>query len=150
MLTFKEFLSEKTHVSIDIQADSGWLKRVPEINKDLLGVLAKPFLNSALFVNACRGTLERYGILLPAYQAIQQVSMEGDVVYALGNSGHYVHMVHNLDCDGFVNGHCKILDQAELDSLSGEELIPDEEEGCCDKGAPKKPWIPPDRKTAAD
>lgn len=131
MLTFKQFLEEKTEVAIDIKADSGWLKRIPEINKDLLGVLAKPFLNSATFVNACRGTLERYGILLPAFQAIQQLAMELDVMYALGDSGYYIHMVHNLDCEGFVDGHCKILTQAEKNSLAGEELIPDEEEGCC-------------------
>lgn len=132
MLGFKEYLEEKTNVTIDIQADSGWLKRLQEINADLAKVTAKPFLNSPLFVNACRGTLERYGILLPSYQAVQQVSMEADVVYALGDSGYFIHMVHNLDCHGNVDGHCKILSQAELDTLAGEELIPDEEEGCCD------------------
>lgn len=158
MLGFKEYLSEKHNVTIDIQADSGWLKRVPEINSDLAKVTAKPFLNSPMFVNACRGTLERYGILLPSYQAVQQVSMELDVVYALGDSGYFVHMVHNLDCDGNVDGHCKVITQGELDTLAGEELIPDEEEGCgcgsnckCKCGSKQpKPWIPPDRRTAAD
>src|SRR5210317_1846861 len=148
MLGFREYLEEKTNVTIDIKADSGWLKRVPEINSDLAKVTAKPFLNSPMFVNACRGTLERYGILLPSYQAVQQISMEADVVYALGGSGHYIHMVHNLDCDGNVDGSCQIIDQAGLDKIAGEELIPDEEEGCCDTGVPKKQWIPPDRKTA--
>jgi hypothetical protein len=136
MLTFKQFLEEKTEVFIDIKSDSGWLKRVPEINKDLANVLAKPFQNSAVFVNAARGTLERYGILLPAFQAVQQLAMELDVMYALGNSGYYVHIVHNLDCNGFVDGHCKILTQAEKNELEPEELIPDEEEGCCDKENP--------------
>ena len=135
MLGFKQYLEEKHNVTIDIKADSGWLKRVEEINADLAKVTARPFLNSPLFVNACRGTLERYGILLPSYQAVQQVSMELDVVYALGESGYYVHMVHNLDCNGNVDGHCKILTQAELDDIAGEELIPDEDEGCCDDPA---------------
>jgi hypothetical protein len=135
MLGFKQYLEEKHNVTIDIKADSGWLKRIPEINADLAKVTAKPFLNSPLFVNACRGTLERYGILLPAFQAVQQVTMELDVVYALGESGYYIHMVHNMDCNGNVDGHCKILTQAELDSLAGQELIPDEEEGCCDDPA---------------
>jgi len=130
MLGFKEYITERDNVTIDIQADSGWLKRLPEINKDLLAVNARPFLNSALFVNACRGTLERYGILLPAFQAMQQLSMEADVVYALGSSGFYIHMVHNLDCDGNVDGSCKIIDQAGLDSIAGERLVPDEAEGC--------------------
>lgn len=131
MLGFKEYLEEKHNVTIDIQSDSGWLKRVPEINADLAKVTAKPFLNSPLFVNACRGTLERYGILLPAFQAVQQVTMELDVVYALGDSGWFIHMVHNMDCNGNVDGHCKVITQSELDSIAGAELIPDEEEGCC-------------------
>lgn len=133
MLGFKQYLEEKHNVTIDIQSDSGWLKRVHEINADLAKVTARPFLNSPLFVNACRGTLERYGILLPSYQAVQQVSMELDVVYALGDSGYFVHMVHNLDCNGNVDGHCKVITQAELDTIG--ELIPDEEEGCCDNPA---------------
>lgn len=135
MLGFKEYLEEKHNVTIDIQSDSGWLKRVPEINADLAKVTAKPFLNSPLFVNACRGTLERYGILLPAFQAVQQVTMELDVVYALGDSGWFIHMVHNMDCNGNVDGHCKVITQSELDSIAGTELIPDEEEGCCDDPA---------------
>lgn len=131
MLGFKQYLEEKHNVTIDIQSDSGWLKRVHEINADLAKVTARPFLNSPLFVNACRGTLERYGILLPSYQAVQQVSMELDVVYALGDSGYFVHMVHNLDRDGNVDGHCKVITQAELDTLAGEELVSDEEDCGC-------------------
>lgn len=128
MLGFKQYLEERDNVTIEITADSGWLPQIGKANEDLEKVTAHPFLNSALFVNAVRGTLERYGILLPAHSNLQQLSMEGEVVYALGDSGHFVYVVHNLDPNGNVEGYAQIVDQDELDSLAVMDRLPDEEE----------------------
>ena len=128
MLGFKQYLLERDNVVIDIQSDSGWVPQIDKANEDLERVTAHPFLNSALFVNAVRGTLERYGILLPAHSNMQQLAMEGEVVYALGDSGHFVYMVHNLDPNGNVEGYTQIVDQDELDSLATMDRLPDEEE----------------------
>ena len=131
MLGFKKYLEERDNVTIDIQADSGWVKRIDEVNRELVQILARPFMNSALFVNASRGTLERYGILLPAHQAMQQLSMEADVAYALGDTGYYVHMVHKMDRDGGIDGSTKIVTQAELDAIAEDDIVGDAEACIC-------------------
>lgn len=125
MLRFKEFVTEDATVVIDIQPDLA-LSHIDKANEDLEEVTKMPFVNSALFVNAVRGTLERYGIVLPAHSNMQQLSLEGEVVYQLGNSGHYVYMVHNLDPDGGIEGYASIVDEEELHDLSGLDFDNDE------------------------
>jgi len=127
MLGFKEYLNERTHVEIDVAPDA-WLPQLDKLNQDLEQVTLKSFVNSALFVNAVRGTLERYGILLPPFSNMQQLSMESEVVYALGESNHFVYMVHNLDPDGYVEGYAQVIEQADLDALGTMDRLGDEEE----------------------
>lgn len=115
MLRFKEYL-EEDHVVIDVDPNYT-LSNIDKANEDLDAVTEHPFVNSALFVNAVRGTLERYGVILPAHSNMQQLSLEGEWVYQLGDSGHYVYMVHNLDNEGAVEGYAQIVDQEELEDL---------------------------------
>lgn len=143
MLKFKDFLSEETHVVIDGHPDLA-LMSIDKVNEDLDAVTLQPFVNSALFVNAVRGTLERYGIVLPAHSNMQQLSMESEVVYSLGDSGFYVYMVHNLNPDGYVEGYASIVDEEELGDLAalGGEVDAEEFE----QPEPPKPFIPPARR----
>lgn len=124
MLKFKEFVTEEHEVVIDVEPTVA-LSHLDKANEDLDLVTLQPFVNSALFVNAVRGTLERYGIVLPAHSNMQQLSMEGEYVYALGDSGHYVYMVHNLTPEGAVEGYAQIVDHEELEDL--KELNDDED-----------------------
>lgn len=142
MLRFKEFLNEETHVTIDVHPDLA-LMSIDKVNEDLDSVTLQPFVNSALFVNAVRGTLERYGIVLPAHSNMQQLSMESEVVYALGESGHYVYMVHNLNDEGYVEGYASVVTEEELNDLAS--LDDGEEEEISQPEEPRR-WIPPARR----
>lgn len=150
MRKFKEYITESEEIVIDTTADLA-IASIEKVNDDLDAVTDTTFLNSSLFVNAVRGTLERFGILLPPFSNMQQLAMEGETVYTLGETGYFVYMVHNLDPNGFVEGFASIVDHEDLNDLAhlstmgaldGEEIEPTE--------SPVKPWIPPDRKTAAD
>lgn len=48
---------------------------------------------------------------------MQQLSLEGEYVYSLGDSGQFVYMVHNLDDNGNVEGYAQIVDSDELEDL---------------------------------
>lgn len=117
LLSFKDFINEEQSVVIDLENVTFTLENLDKVNEDLDAVTQKPFINSALFVNAVRGTLERFGVALPAHSNMQQLSMEAEYTYALGDSGHYVYMVHNLDEDGNVEGYAQIVDSEELEDL---------------------------------
>lgn len=116
-LSFKQYFSEETHIEIDVDPKLA-LSHLDKANEDLDAITMNPFVNSALFVNAVRGTLERYGIVLPAHSNMQQLAMEGEYVYALGESGHYVYMVHNLNEEGQVEAYAQIVDEDELADLA--------------------------------
>jgi hypothetical protein len=117
MLRFKEFLNEGEQVHIDIDPEFA-LTQVDKINEDLEAVTAKSFVNSALFINAVRGTLERYGIVLPAYSNMQQLSLEGETTYTLNNTEYSVYMVWNLDEDHGVEGYATLANEEELADLA--------------------------------
>lgn len=117
MIGFREFLNEEEYVHIDFDVNNSSLGDLEKINEDLDAVTANPYVNSAVFVNSVRGTLERYGIVLPAHVNMQQLSLEGEYVYSLGDSGQFVYMVHNLDDNGNVEGYAQIVDSDELEDL---------------------------------
>lgn len=127
MLSYKEFLKEnQQEPAIPIVGDHKFtLDNLDKANEDLDLVTNTTFVNSSIFVNAVRGTLERFGVVLPAASNMQQLAIEAEYVYALGDSGHYVYMVHDLDPDGHVEGYAQIVDQEELADL--KELDDDED-----------------------
>jgi hypothetical protein len=146
MLRFKEFIAEEGEVHLDVDPKLA-LSNLDKANDDLDKVTDATFRNSAVFINAVRGTLERYGILLPAFSNMQQLSMEGETVYALGDSGMHVYMVHNLNNEGAVEGYATIVNKSDLDDLlrlKGEpdESIPD----APDSNPGKLPWYPKARR----
>lgn len=118
MLNFKDFiLTEEDHIVLDVDLKTAPLGDIDKINADLDAITLNPYVNSALFVNSVRGTLERYGILLPAHSNLQQLSLEGETVYQLGDSGQHVYMVHNLNPEGEVEAWAQIVDGDELEDL---------------------------------
>jgi hypothetical protein len=119
MKSFRDFLKEEqTHIDIEVELKNAPVGDIEKINEDLDAVTVNPFVNSVMFVNTIRGTLERYGILLPAHSNLQQLALEGEYVYKLGESGQYVYMVHNLSPEGTVEGYANIVTGEELDDLS--------------------------------
>lgn len=119
MLNFKQFVSEgEEHIVIDIDLEKSPLGDIDKINADLDAVTLNPYVNSAMFVNSIRGTLERYGIILPAHSNLQQLSLEGEYVYQLGDSGQYIYMVHNLNPEGEVEAWAQLVDGEELEDLT--------------------------------
>jgi hypothetical protein len=124
MLRFKEFIKED-RVQIDVKPEFA-LSSMDKANEDLEAVTKNPFVNSSTFINAVRGTLERYGIVLPAHSNLQQLSLEGETVYVLGDSGHYVYMVHNLDPNGGVEGYATIVNETDLRQLSSMDFDNDD------------------------
>lgn len=119
MLRFKDYITEEhtAEVHLDNVEPSLVLSHIDKANEDLDRVTEEPFVNSALFVNAVRGTLERYGVVLPAHSNMQQLALEAEYTYAIGDTGHYVYIVHNLNPEGAVEGYAQIVDGEELEDL---------------------------------
>lgn len=127
MLRFKEYLQEEVaeqsieDLSIDVDSDT-LLNMIENINDSLDAVTEKPFVNSAIFINAVRGTLERYGVILPAGYEMPMLSMDAETVYKLGDTGYHLYIVHNSLPDIGVDGYATIANAQELEDLmSGEE-----------------------------
>lgn len=150
MLRFKEFVTEEHTAEVDLDnvTPEYVLSHLDKANEDLDAVTENPFTNSALFVNAVRGTLERYGIVLPAHSNMQQLSMEAEFVYALGESGHFVYMVHNLNPEGYVEGYAQIVDAEELQDLKAMNDDWEDEDSAGDQGTGPSEWkkYPPARR----
>ena len=128
MQTFKQFLNEAEDLVIDNIDSSQLLNHIDDINDALDAVLEeKYFVNSAVFFNAVRGTLERFGILIPAGYEMPMLSLEAETVYALGDSGYYLYVTHETEDDG-VEGYAAVVDQADLDDLLSAEDDEEEED----------------------
>jgi hypothetical protein len=140
MESFKQYFTESTHISIDMDPAFA-LTQIEKINEDLDTITLPTFVNSGIFVNAVRGTLERYGIVLPAHSNMQQLSLEGEWVYQLGESGYFVYMVHDLTDEGAVEGYATIADAEELEDLA--ELNDDEDEDDVEEPTPVRRRLPP-------
>ncbi len=137
-----------------IKHSDQFLKVVDKVNEDLDRVTVNPFVNSSLFMNTIRGTLEKYGILLPHNDCMPQIELEGEKLYGLGY-GYSLYIVHNLDPDGNIEGYATIADEDELDELLGMEDEDEECENCgstdcdCDEysdDSVQRRWTPPARK----
>jgi hypothetical protein len=133
MLSFKEFLNEEERMEIPYSPDKNLLEEnLDLINNDLEAVTAKPFVNSAVFFNAIRGTLERFGILIPPGYETPIMNIEAEVVYSLDNdSGYYVYIVHNLSPDGLIEGYAQVVNEEDLNdllNLDDEDITEKDEE----------------------
>ena len=115
------------------------------VNGELDKVTEDPFVNSILFVNAVRGTLERFGIVLPPPVNMTMIELESEMVFEIPNTSHYVYMTHNLDLDGHVEGYAQIVTEDELNDLMDLDYDEDDDD-VSPNMAPERRWIPPARR----
>jgi len=142
IISFKDYLSEQEKLNID--TDSSILEsHVDKLNEDLDAITLNPFSNSSVFMNAIRGTAERYGIILPASVEMPMLSEEAETVYTLGTSGLYLYICHNPGDDNLVEGYAQIVDEEELDDLMSMDEDDEESEAETEE---QKPWTPPARR----
>lgn len=139
MLKFKEFLNEQEDLVIDEVPDQ-LLIQIDSINAELSQVTEEPFINSAVFFNLIRNTLERFGVILPPGYEMPMLSMDSETAYMLGDSGYYVYIVHNTEIGGVI-GYAQIVNKADLDELLSSEAYESNDDIILNK-----PWIPPARR----
>lgn len=143
--SFKEFIKEEEQLVIDIKADeSPFMTSLDKLNADLDAVTDRPFTNSAVFMNAVRGTLERYGVLLPPNYVIPALAAEAETTYTLGDSGLYLYICHDMN-DGAIEGYAQIVNEDELNALT-DMGVEDSEDDQDEEDVLRKPWIPPARR----
>ncbi len=116
MQTFKQFLEEAEDLQIEIEPEQ-FMKQIDSINDALEEVTSEPFINSAVFMNAVRGTLERFGILIPPGYEMPMLSLDAETVYALGESDYSIYIVHNTTPDVGVDGYAAIVNKEDLEDL---------------------------------
>lgn len=121
MLKFKEFIKENHEMVIGVDAKYLAGNR-DAINSDLEVLTSKPYQNAAIFLNQLRGTIERYGILLPQSITKNFMDLSGEMVYALGDTGEYFYVVYDTNDDSFVDGYAQVVSKDELDDLMSADL----------------------------
>jgi len=130
MIKFSEFLTEATDGVVEV--DSNWLSNnVDSLNADLDALTEKPYQNAPIMLAQLRGTLERYGMLLPQNVTPQFMNLSAEVAYALGDSEYNLYAVYDTNEDGFVDGYAQVVTDDELSDLmnmdSSEVLNTDRE-----------------------
>lgn len=130
MLTFNKFITEAADEVLDVDA-----KHVENnfdaINADLDVLTENQYQNAPIFLNQLRGTLERYGILLPQSATQQFLDLGAELVYLLGESNYNLYIVYDTNDDGYVDGYAQIVTSEELGdlmSMDSEELLDKEDD----------------------
>jgi len=140
MMKFREFMTEQESVVIQDAPDKNLLEEnLDVINNDLDAVTDKPFVTNLTFINAVRGTLERYGIKLPRGYEVLVTSIEAEMTYSMDNdSGYYLYIVYNLNPDGYVEGYAQIVDEEDLNDLLNidSEDVTEKSDDVRDEGNP--------------
>jgi len=105
MLKFNEYIKEQFDEMLDVEART--------------------------VLNQLRGTLERYGILLPASATPQFLDLGAELVYLLGESNLHLYVVYDTNDEGFVDGYAQIVSAEELKDLmsaDSEDLLDKEDD----------------------
>lgn len=114
MLKFSEYFAEQDGtLDIDTKQLEGQLDF---LNADLDKLTEKPFQNSAVFMNAIRGTLERYSLLIPP-MGYASLSTDAELVFKLGESSRFLYIVHDVNEFGFTEGYAQVVTEDELQDL---------------------------------
>lgn len=117
MLKFNEFLKEENEDVLEI--DARYLENNREaLNNDLDVLTKKPYQNAPIFLNQLRGTLERYGMVLPQEATPNFLNLSAELVYALGDTPYFLYIVFDTADDGFVDGYAQVVDGDELTDLA--------------------------------
>lgn len=117
MLKFNEFLKEENEDVLEV--DARYLENNREaLNNDLDVLTKKPYQNAPIFLNQLRGTLQRYGMILPQEATPNFLNLSAELVYALGDTPYFLYIVFDTADDGFVDGYAQVVDGDELDDLA--------------------------------
>ncbi len=117
MLKFSEFLKEENEDVLEV--DARYLENNREaLNNDLDVLTKKPYQNAPIFLNQLRGTLERYGMILPQEATPNFLNLSAELVYSLGETSYFLYIVFDTADDGFVDGYAQVVDEEELKDLA--------------------------------
>jgi len=125
VLKFNEYLKEEFDEVLDVDAKY-ITNNVDALNADLDALTEKPYQNAPILLNQIRGTLERYGVILPPSANPHFMNLSAELVYMLGESNYQLYMVYDTNDDGFVDAYAQVVDDEELKDLIGmdsDELI---------------------------
>lgn len=119
MLKFKEYLNEELDSGpVKIDVDSSYLENnVEALNNDFDRLTEKPYQNAPIFLNQLRGTLERYGMMIPAASTKHFLNLEAELVFNLGETDKFLYVVYNTNDDGYVDGYAQVVNREELSDL---------------------------------
>lgn len=131
MQKFKDFINEEYQTNpLHIEVDSATLQNNKDsMNADFDRLTAAPYQNSIVFYNQLRGTLERYGMIIPPGATRHFLNFDGELSFKLGDSGLYLYVVFNTHKNTKVEGYVQIVDEMELNHLmNSDDEDPREEE----------------------
>ena len=119
MLKFKDYIFEQAAIGpVSIPVDARFLENnLDAINADFERLTEKPYQNAPLFLNQLRGTLERYGMMIPAASTKHFLNLEAELVFTLGETNKYLYVVYNTNDDGYVDGYAQVVDSEDLKDL---------------------------------
>jgi len=129
MLNFKTFINEDRGNSMHIEVDSSMINNNKEtINADFDRLTHAPYKNSIIFYNQLRGTLERFGMLMPPEATKQFLKFENELVFTLGETDLYLYVVYNTQKNSQVDAYTQIVHEDELQQLMDSDDMDDAKE----------------------
>lgn len=127
MQNFKTFISEESDnmEPLFIEADAKLLdNNRNSLNAELDRLTAAPYSNPMVFYNQIRATLERYMMIVPPTATKHFLNFDAELVFKLGDSGHFLYVVFNTKNNSKVDGYAQVVDEEELDHLLDSEEAP--------------------------
>ena len=112
MLNFHDFINEQDEV-LDVDARHVE-QNMDALNAELDKLTEKPYQNAPIFLAQLRGTLERFGMLLPSSATPYFMELSAEIAYTLGDSGQHLYIVYDTHEDGFVDGYAQLVSSSEL------------------------------------
>lgn len=131
MKNFKDFINEEHQVDpLYIEVDSRLLENNKDsMNADFDRLTAAPFQNSIIFYNQLRGTLERYGMVIPPGATKHFLNFDAELSFKLGDGPLFLYVVFNTHKNTKVEAYAQVVDESELDELmNSEDEVPREDE----------------------
>lgn len=128
MKDFKTFINEEHDDKIDplhIQVDEKTLENnLDALNADLDRLTAAPYKNPIVFYDQIRGTLQRYGMIVPPHATKHFLNFDAEMVFKLGDSPYFLYVVFNTQKNALVDGYAQAVDMEELDHLIDSDEAP--------------------------
>lgn len=144
MLTFKQFLEEEDNTIVIDNIPDQTMQSLDLINDTLDKITDRTFVNSAVFINTVRATLERFGIILPPEHQMAMLNTESETVYALGDTNYNLYITHDT-YEGEIEGYAQIVNDQDLHDLMNLDDDGEDEEDDSEDEQPRR-WIPPARR----